>query len=426
MSILGLRRQDSPAGPLSIRPHRLVVAIDKFFLVNERRLGWLDGFRVLAVCLALAFHIVTGPYLRQVGVTAASYTTSMLAGIGWIGVPLFFVISGFLVGGSVILSARRDTFDAWHFFLRRVVRTVPPAIVLILAVQFYFGQIKVDPVLFYNLLFVSNYTGQPYMGHLWSLCVEEHFYLALCLLVGLFGARLRDLDLGQASSVLFLAAIGFALIKLAAGPAMGVASGSLYVDTHWQLDFFMTGLALRLKFEMREEAGARVWHSALLSALVLALCCSVFVGCAYVLSTATSQDDVKWPGALLAKDMQAIAIVVSLPITAMIVGCGSLNISPLQDWLGARPLRWIAGMSYSIYLVHIVVLNYPLFTLAPDGHIAFLSANSSFYFVELYLAEFGFCLMTALVFFALVERPMLLLRRRLIRQPTHRTANEPA
>jgi peptidoglycan/LPS O-acetylase OafA/YrhL len=127
--------------------------------ITASRIAQLDGLRAVAVLLVFTFH-------------------HGLIRSGWVGVDIFFVLSGFLITGIL----RRDTVNPayWKsFYTKRITRILPPllavVIVVLLAVQhFKFGYLG-------YLLFASNIVElTPYalapLGALWSLAIEEHFY----------------------------------------------------------------------------------------------------------------------------------------------------------------------------------------------------------------------------------------------------------
>ena len=130
------------------------------------RIPQLDGLRAVAVLLVFLFHHALAPS-------------------GWLGVDIFFVLSGFLITGIL----RRDTANPeyWKsFYTKRATRILPPLLavvtVVLLAVRhFKFGYLG-------YVLFASNIVElTPYaigaLGALWSLAIEEHFYFAWPLVV---------------------------------------------------------------------------------------------------------------------------------------------------------------------------------------------------------------------------------------------------
>jgi peptidoglycan/LPS O-acetylase OafA/YrhL len=130
------------------------------------RIDRLDGLRAIAILMVLLFH--RGHF-----------------GYGWTGVDLFFVLSGFLITG--ILRKTRANEDYWfRFYIRRAARVLPPLLLLLL-----FYSMAARPPLLTILgytFFAGNFMGFTHYGRsmlaaLWSLAVEEHFYLLWPLLV---------------------------------------------------------------------------------------------------------------------------------------------------------------------------------------------------------------------------------------------------
>lgn len=135
------------------------------------RIPSIDFYRGIAVVAVVLFHF-NGflPY-------------------GYLGVDLFFVISGYLVGGILVRSYLKGSLDFLSFFLKRAFKILPSYYFFIvvggLLAYFMYGEINQDGVLPLSdmkryLFFYRNYTGEPHhwnFDHVWSLCIEEHFYL---------------------------------------------------------------------------------------------------------------------------------------------------------------------------------------------------------------------------------------------------------
>jgi peptidoglycan/LPS O-acetylase OafA/YrhL len=120
--------------------------------------------------------------------------TSILACGGWVGVDLFFVLSGFLVSGLLFREHQKfGTISAKRFLIRRGLK-IYPAFWLLLAVtvgvKLLNGKFR-WATFFSELLFVQNY-GPFFWGHAWSLAVEEHFYLLLVLLLLYLSRRISQ------------------------------------------------------------------------------------------------------------------------------------------------------------------------------------------------------------------------------------------
>jgi peptidoglycan/LPS O-acetylase OafA/YrhL len=146
---------------------------------SKSRIPELDGLRGLAILLVLLYHFVSSPRIQPP-------LFHKLFAIGWSGVDLFFVLSGFLIGG-ILLDVRESPNYFRTFYGRRFYRIVPLYYLWIGAyfVIALFGSSRFPwhsiPV---YALFLQNYTkidraviAVAWLGALWSLAVEEQFYL---------------------------------------------------------------------------------------------------------------------------------------------------------------------------------------------------------------------------------------------------------
>src|SRR5689334_22886162 len=134
---------------------------------GARRLVVLDGLRGIAILLVLGRH--AGPGLRP------------LWEFGWMGVDLFFVLSGFLVSGLLFHEYRRHGRIRPFWFLGRRGFKIYPAFYFLLLVTWLLGRRFIPGRYFvYEALFVQNYFGFIW-NQTWSLAVEEHFYFGLTL-----------------------------------------------------------------------------------------------------------------------------------------------------------------------------------------------------------------------------------------------------
>jgi peptidoglycan/LPS O-acetylase OafA/YrhL len=168
----------------------------------------IDGLRAVAVLLVMGFHAFPG---RVPG--------------GFVGVDVFFAISGFLISGLIIRDIREGTFSLRHFYARRI-RRIFPALGVLLVVCLVVGGLVLTPTEYADLglnaaagaAFVSNLALWAQSGyfaaaaelkpllHLWSLGVEEQFYFAWPLtLVFLFARTKRP----------WIAVAGIALLSFA-------------------------------------------------------------------------------------------------------------------------------------------------------------------------------------------------------------------
>lgn len=158
-------------------------------VLNETtRVGFrrdINGLRALAICLVVLFH---------------AYPSAVPG--GFIGVDVFFVVSGYLISGIVLRGLQEESFEFWVFYGRRAVRILP-ALLVVLVATCTFGWICLYSFEFANLGkhtvaglgFMANFllwsesgyfdvsASQKPLMHLWSLAIEEQFYLLFPLLM---------------------------------------------------------------------------------------------------------------------------------------------------------------------------------------------------------------------------------------------------
>jgi peptidoglycan/LPS O-acetylase OafA/YrhL len=152
--------------------------------VGKRNFG-LDILRAAAITGVFLSHELKLPIAGA----------NMFANLGS-GVELFFVLSGFLIGGICFRSLRDNNLTLWNLWRSRWWRTLPPyaaGILFYLAIRPFhppFG-----PLPWYYGVFLQNYLGVAGFGVSWSLCIEEHFYLCLpmVLLLSVRWAGLKSL-----------------------------------------------------------------------------------------------------------------------------------------------------------------------------------------------------------------------------------------
>lgn len=128
----------------------------------------LDVLRAIAALLVVCMHVKFVP---------------ILSAIGWIGVDLFFVLSGFLISRLLFTeAARAGAIQVGRFYLRRAFKIYPPFWLLLAVTPFILPQHATARQWASELLFLQSYV-EGIWGLTWSLAVEEHFYLLLPLLL---------------------------------------------------------------------------------------------------------------------------------------------------------------------------------------------------------------------------------------------------
>ena len=307
------------------------------------RLPGLDLLRALAIVWVMLFHAMT------MGLVPESF---QLARYGWMGVDLFFALSGFLIGGQLFRPyARGEPPALGRFFARRLARTLPPYL-LVLALYFTWPAFRERPQIqplwqfatFTENLFIDSRGGKAF-SQVWSLCIEEQFYLVAPLTIWVMMRRPSAWR-----TVLVLAAIlvgGMAWRGYVWTHAMAPFSPEsvtfhrawqekIYYATATRLDDLLGGVTLALMRAFRPQ-----WWRGLMDRgnLVLSLSLAALAGSA----------------ALFVNQGDLVPNVIGYPILALattgLVAAGASPASLIGRWRlpGAGP---IAAMAYSVYLTH--------------------------------------------------------------------------
>jgi peptidoglycan/LPS O-acetylase OafA/YrhL len=313
--------------------------------VEERarrpRLGYrpaLDGVRALAVVAVFAYHA----NLRW-------------ARAGFLGVDVFFVLSGYLITALLLTERRREgRIDLRRFWGHRARRLLPAVIVLLAAVAVAVPLLAPDQSyrlrgdLLGALAYVSNWRlifahqsyfqsagRQPILQHLWSLAVEEQFYL---LWPPILLLALRRRPARRLVGPLLLAAVASAGLMAALYHPYTDPS-RVYFGTDTRAAALLVGAALACG-TVRWQLIGRLRHRALVVLEVVGLL--GFVGLAWAVSHVNEFDPVLYRGGFLAVAVLAAAVVAAAarPGRSMVFG----------RILGGRPLVWLGRRSYAVYL----------------------------------------------------------------------------
>jgi peptidoglycan/LPS O-acetylase OafA/YrhL len=270
-------------------------------------------------------------------------------GIGWSGVDLFFVLSGFLITG-VLLDAKEKPHYFRNFFIRRALR-IFPLYYSVLALAFVARALVGESHLFGNAnpawlwLYGTNFvlaTGKTFgvFDHFWSLAIEEHFYLVWPVLVWLLNQR-------QLLLVTILLWIATALLR--AAMVFGDYSAQvIYVLTFTRLDSLAAGALLALV--ARGPSGLQplmlpAWLILLFGSFLIAVLVALggpHQDNAYMLSIGLSAFTLLFGSTiLLAVGSQAVGWICSIAV-----------------------LRWFGRYSYALYIWHPIVFTLVFYTEA--------------------------------------------------------------
>jgi peptidoglycan/LPS O-acetylase OafA/YrhL len=341
---------------------------------NQHRIGALDGLRGVAVAGVLAYH----------------------AGFGWarggfLGVSLFFTLSGFLIT-SLLLAERDGTgrVSLRGFWVRRARRLLPAALVALAGIVAFGATIATASQLrdlrgdvVGALAYVANWrfvlAGSSYgdlwsapspVQHFWSLAIEEQLYVVLPLAVT--GALAIGRGRRRVVAGVLVALLGASVVATFAVHDQLRA----YYGTDVRAAELLAGALLAVAVTVRRVRVPSAVGLAALGALLAAW------------ATTTQTDWRLYRGGLLVH----AALVVAVIAAARADG-------PLASVLGARPLRWLGRISYGAYLYH-----WPLFLWLTE-------ARTGLGGVPLAAVRIGVSLAAAWVSAALLEEPVRAGRR---------------
>jgi peptidoglycan/LPS O-acetylase OafA/YrhL len=374
----------------------------------------LDGLRAIAFFMVFAQHYIHFPW-------------------GWSGVNAFFVLSGFLITG-ILFDTRDDPHRTRNFYVRRTLRIFPLYygifLLLLITTPFFHWAWSAAwiawPLYLGNFLrFLSpaaSLAGTPlqiaadanlqgshfpaalYMGHFWSLCVEEQFYLFWPWII--FFIRSRRTLLWICSTVVVLGPFARLLAQHLA-PNWMLNAELTYRLTPFQLDSLLLGALLALLWrgahrQLLLKLGSFITAASSLLLLIYA---------AWIIATC-------FPNFFLNFHYPPWAQTWGL--TLINVYSASLLLSALRPGtfvfhlFSLRPLRWVGRISYGAYVIHDtlhMVFYHVVYRAAQHLHIdGAISYNTLWYFSAVF-SLFG-TLLIAYLSFRFFESPFLNLKER--------------
>lgn len=292
----------------------------------------LDGLRAIAVAAVVGFHF---------GIVSP----------GWVGVDLFFVISGFLITTLLLEEAQRlGRISLRRFWARRALR-LGPALLCAIAFALILSLLCTSAarhdtvtglpwVLFYsgNWIRALEPNTLGLLGHTWSLAIEEQFYFLWPLVCIALVARARDLT--KAATVVSGLALADAVYLMFATDHWGQLRGYYGTDTHAVGLLAGSALALGILSGKSAPRNKGSWQRsigplALVSALAFFCICALY-----------SSSQTKGALVIIAATMASVVLVARLVLKP--VG----RAAALFSW---PPATWLGKRSYGIYLYHLPI-----------------------------------------------------------------------
>lgn len=330
----------------------------------------LDGIRCIALVLVLAFHAGYGHFPG-----------------GWIGVDLFFVLSGYLIT-SLLQNEylTSGTIALTSFYARRILRLFPPLLVCILLATILWPFMPAMPdasrfksitaVLFYFANIIPNDVLGPFM-HLWSLSVEEHFYIFWPLITSTFLFRIsfKNQLITLLATIILLAILRISVYNssLVADP-VAVA----YRFTLCRIDAIILGALFALAEQYR---GAKPWENKNYAAYVgLPICFLI------VIEFISLSNSYWYNGGFAITNMLCL-FTVTFAVK-----------NPSNAFLSNKLFRWVGRRSYGIYVYHM-----PIFMACESLRIPHSLIN----LILVTLIRFAATAAVAELSFRFVEQPIL-------------------
>lgn len=294
-------------------------------------LDTLRGVAILGVVLLHGFFWQYSGY--HFGKTARAFLS--LTQPGWLGVNLFFVLSGFLISGILFDSKNKADYYR-RFYTRRALRILPAyySLLILLAVlgQASTGYLALGFVYLAN---VPEFFGvaQAY-GPLWSLAVEEHFYLFWPTIVHRLSQRaLTRLTLTICIIVPVLRGLSFYL-----GHTAGLDSYTWFV-----IDGLAAGALVAIYLRRIANRTQAIWACA---SLLLCSLLMVIVGAPLGIMTRNQLLGAAFQHTLIAAFFSGVLILW------LLLGTGQW-----KDFVNSRILRFLGYISYGLYLIHLLVFR---------------------------------------------------------------------
>ncbi len=375
-----LQEPSNQTAPAEIVPNTAVPTPPRAKPRESKRVIQLDFVRGIAILAVMEYHFLTVPVNNIVARTFEQFGKR----VGWMGVDLFFVLSGFLVGGLLVQELLKTGDIRIQRFLSRRMFKIWPAYYFYIGFQICVRKHPLHTFVWQNLLSIQNYVGTSLL-HTWSLAVEEHFYVFLPLLL-VFLYRRPSL---RKTMVYILGGLCLLVLCGRAIAVYGFHSGDTQWYTHDRIDSLLFGVILSygLYFHRPQFESLLKFRVPLLVASLAGIAFGLYNG---------HETRAMW----------------SFGYTLTYLSLGSLMLlvygyhgRATRSW-AYKAIAWIGVYSYGIYLWHLSVRE-PLARFA-------LHVPPNIRWGTLLISQYAAAIVLGVLLTKAVEFPMLRLRERLV------------
>jgi peptidoglycan/LPS O-acetylase OafA/YrhL len=345
---------------------------------TKNRYAFADGLRGLAALWVVLYHLLHGDHVTQLSTFIGQTLTAVLFEYGNLGVPVFFVLSGFVM--AVTTNAKMmGLANSSKFMFRRLVRLSPPYYfsVFLSLIAIYVKMRYVDnsiefpniPNIISHLFYLQEFLGYKEINIVfWTLCYEIQFYLVFSLILFL-ASRFEQKSLEHSLILVSFTLLGILWFTL------HHYAGSLdtYVNTH----------KLFLRYWYAFCAGAVAGWAITRKHKAFQIYAALF----YIIT-------------LLAGILKSDPFAVTAGITALAIHL-ALHFNKMDSWLNFKYLQLLGLISYSLYLVHNILLGIIARVIRKFLHFGVIADT------VVLTTCLAACLLFAYLMYVIIEKPVI-------------------
>ncbi len=356
---------------------------------KTNRISQIDGLRAIAILLVISFHYVNNQLLHDTSKLGKFFC--LATSFGWVGVDLFFVLSGFLIGSILISNKHRKNYFS-TFYIRRFVRIIPSYYLLLIVfiiiinipifkANYFVSGNNVIPTWSYFLMLHNifmgklNNMGNDSMSITWSIGIEEQFYLIIPLIVYYVKKHWLPILL-----IVFIILANFFRYAYAA-PNVWIPA---YVLLPCRMDAISFGVLIAWingRYNINIFANKHFKYILLIMFSCILLCAFLYL----------KYKDIGVIRHSLFALFFACAIIIALAKPSSFYG----------KILANKALNWIGKISYSLYLFHYLMMG--IFNVVAATYFA----NTGIYAIFTTIAALTFTFLFSWLLYNYIEKPTI-------------------